>query len=239
MWFLALFVAATSLRYFLLSPQAEDAFEVRSAAGLGKITTTRPPPVLAVASHNRPLVLLHVASGVVAMVTGLFQFVTRLRTTLPAMHRVLGRVYLGAVLIGSSGGLPLSYLALRHLPDPVRSALWPTTAAFAILALTWLFLTAMAFLRIRQRRFEEHRAWMIRSYSLTFAAVTTRLASPLTLLLTRDALLSINVSVWTWPLNLIIAEWLIRYRHGPERPYPRAEQLATARAAETRHAACL
>lgn len=121
MWFLALFVAATSLRYFLLSPRAEDAFEVRSAAGLGKITTTRPPPVLAVASHNRPLLLLHVGGGVVAMVTGLFQFATRLRTTRPAIHRVPGRVYLGAVLIGSSGGLPLSYLALRHLPDPVRS----------------------------------------------------------------------------------------------------------------------
>jgi hypothetical protein len=214
MWFLALLVAATSLRYFLLSPRAEDAFEARSAAGFSKIATKRPLPMLGVASHNRLLVLLHVGGGVVAMVTGLFQFVTRLRTTRPAIHRVIGRVYLGAVVIGSSGGLPLSYLALRHLPDPVRSALWPTTAAFATLALVWPFLTAMAFLRVRQRRFEEHRAWMIRSYSLTFAAVTTRLVSPLTLLLTRDALLSINVNIWTWPLNLVIAEWLIR-RYSP------------------------
>src|SRR5438067_2103789 len=143
MWSLALFVAATSLRYFILSPQAEEAFEVRSAASFSKIATKRPLPVLGVASHNRALVLLHVGGGVVAMVAGLFQFVTRLRTTLPAIHRVLGRVYLVAVLIGSSGGLPLSYLALRHLPDPVRSALWPTTAAFATLALVWPFLTAM------------------------------------------------------------------------------------------------
>lgn len=76
---------------------------------------------------------------------------------------------------------------------------------------------------------------MIRSYSLTFAAVTTRLASPLTLLLTRDALLSINVSVWTWPLNLIIAEWLIRYRHAPERPYPCG---ATGNGEGSRDSAC-
>jgi len=231
MWSLALLVAATSLRYFVLSPQAGDAFETRSSAGFNKIATKRPLPVLGFASHNRPLILLHVAGGALALVTGLVQFFPRLRNHRPDIHRLLGRVYLGAVVMGSCGGLPLSYLAFRHVSEPIRSALSPAAAAFTTLALTWPFLTAMAFLRVRQRRFEEHRSWMIRSYSLTFAAVTTRLISPLVLLPTHDGLLSLNISIWTWPVNLLVAEWLIRrYPHRPEQPYIQTTRATTASA---------
>jgi hypothetical protein len=51
---------------------------------------------------------------------------------------------------------------------------------------------------------------MIRSYSLTFAAVTTRMAGPLLLIATRDVVLSVQAAILIWPLNLIVAEWLIR-----------------------------
>lgn len=210
MWALALFVGAFDLRYFFLSPTANDAFEARSAASFSKFAPKRPLPVFAFASHNRPLLLLHVAGGFVALMVGLFQFLPQLRARRPAVHRWLGRIYLAAVAVGSAAGLPLSYLALRHMPDGIRQALFPTTLAFATLAITWPILTGMAYLRVRQRRFEEHRAWMMRSYALTFAAVTTRLISPVTLFLTRDALLAININIWTWPVNLLIVEWLIR-----------------------------
>lgn len=210
MWTLALFVGAFNLRYLVLSPAANDAFEAHSAASFSKFAPKRPLPVFAFASHNRPLLLLHIAGGFVALIVGLFQFLPRLRSQRPAIHRRLGKIYLAAVAIGSAGGLPLSYLALRHMPDDIRQALLPTTLAFATLAITWPILTGMAYLRVRQRRFDEHRAWMMRSYALTFAAVTTRLISPITLFLTRDALLAININIWTWPLNLLVAEWLIR-----------------------------
>lgn len=212
-WSLGLLVAVFSLRYFVHSPQAEDAFEVRSAAAFDKIATKRPLPVLAVGSHNRPLVLLHVAGSVLALGIGLFQFLPRLRRAKPSVHRVLGRVYVIAILVGSLAGFPLSYLGFRSLPEAVRNALWPTSVAFATLALVWPWVTGMAFLRVRQRRFEEHRAWMIRSYSLTFAAVTVRLSSIPLLLVTHDGLLAINVATWTWPLNLLVAEWLVGKQH--------------------------
>lgn len=204
MWALALLVGASTLRYFVWSPERNDAIERQSAAGFSKIATKRPLPVFAFASHNRPFLLMHIAGGLVALVVGLFQFVPKLRDRRPRVHRALGYVYLGAVAIGSAGGLPLWYLAMRHMPEGIQRALLPTTLAFASLALSWPFLTGMAFLRVRQRRYDEHRAWMMRSYALTYAAITTRLISPISLLLTRDALLSINI--WTWPLNLLIAE---------------------------------
>lgn len=64
-----------------------------------------------------------------------------------------------------------------------------------------------------QLRFVEHRAWMIRSFALTFAAVTLRLYLPLA------ALLSINfidayraISFLAWVPNLAVVELYLRHR---------------------------
>jgi hypothetical protein len=47
--------------------------------------------------------------------------------------------------------------------------------AFATGAVALLAVTAMAFVAIRRRQIAAHRAWMVRSYALIFAAVTFRL----------------------------------------------------------------
>jgi hypothetical protein len=64
-----------------------------------------------------------------------------------------------------------------------------------------------------QLRFVQHRAWMIRSFALTFAAVTLRLYLPLA------ALLSINfvdayraISFLAWLPNLLVVEIYLRSR---------------------------
>jgi hypothetical protein len=64
-----------------------------------------------------------------------------------------------------------------------------------------------------QLRFVQHRAWMIRSFALTFAAVTLRLYLPLA------ALLSINfvdayraISFLAWLPNLLVVESYLRSR---------------------------
>ncbi len=51
---------------------------------------------------------------------------------------------------------------------------------------------------------------MMRSYSLTFAVATVRLADPPILVLTRDPVVAITCTFWSWILNLVVAEWLIR-----------------------------
>jgi len=224
MWALALLVGAGTLRYFFWSPQRIDAFETRAAAAFNQIATKRPLPVFGFGTHNRALLLLHIAGGFVALIVGLFQFLPRLRDRRPRVHRVLGKIYIAAVAVGSAGGLPLSYLAILHMPSEVQRALLPTTLAFATLAVTWPFLTSMAYLRVRQGRYDDHRAWMMRSYALTFAAITTRLISPISLLITRDALLAININIWTWPINLVVVEWLIR--RGGNQPRARARAVA-------------
>jgi len=46
--------------------------------------------------------------------------------------------------------------------------------AFASLALLWIFFTAMALIKARQKNFKAHSRYMIRSYALTLSAITLR-----------------------------------------------------------------
>ncbi|HVR39260.1 MAG TPA: DUF2306 domain-containing protein [Thermoanaerobaculia bacterium] len=157
--------------------------------------------------HRRVLLLTHISCGIVALILGPLQFIGTKRQR---AHRVLGRVYVSAVAIGSISGLPLSLRILDAIPPALRTSFYAVVAGFATLSIAWPIVTAIAFAKIRQRRFDEHRAWMIRSYALTFGAVSVRFLAMPYLLLTRDPLLSITLAICGWPLNLIVAEWLIR-----------------------------
>jgi uncharacterized membrane protein len=110
----------------------------------------------------------HLIGGTLAITTGLVQIWLGLTNRVSTLHHVLGRVYAVGVLIGSAGGF---YLALT-IPGPMSYA----TGLFT-LCVAWLITTGMALYSIRTRRIEQHREWMLRSYTVTFAFVTYRLAS--------------------------------------------------------------
>jgi hypothetical protein len=221
MWFLALAAALTSARYFLVPPRL-----------------LLPTEILAL-SRNHTCILVHIAGGIVAITVGLFQFVGSLRAAHPGVHRAMGYLYLSAVLLAGCVGLWLSpdapVFAAHGLTDLTEIDLsmlglspsflgyssssrfspdqfFLVMVGFGALALVWLLTTVLAFARARQRRFDEHRAWMMRSYSLTFAAATVRLAGLPILVLTRDPVVAITYTFWSWILNLLVAEWVIRRR---------------------------
>jgi uncharacterized membrane protein len=85
------------------------------------------------------------------------------RTRRSAWHRIEGRVYVGACLIGALAGF---YIAFHATAGP-----W-ATAGFAILAVLWFGATLTGYLSARRGNFVLHRRWMIRSYALTSAAIT-------------------------------------------------------------------
>jgi uncharacterized membrane protein YozB (DUF420 family) len=161
-------------------------------------------------SNHRLLLLLHIGGGILALVLGLFQFVESLRRRRPSLHRLVGRSYIAAVVLSGMCGLPLSFLMFAPWLPALRVQFYPILAGLASLSVVWPVTALLALYYASQRRFGEHRAWTIRCFSLTFVAVSLRLVAPVLLLLTGSFVFSLNGAFLSWPLNLIVAEWVIR-----------------------------
>ncbi len=110
--------------------------------------------------------VFHAVPAGLTLVIGPWQFVPALRRRFPKAHRIAGRVYLVCVVFASA--------AAAYAAAVTRSG-FPLQVAFFLLIVVWLYTAARAFLAIRRGDVQLHRIWMIRNYSLTFAAVTLRL----------------------------------------------------------------
>jgi len=154
--------------------------------------------------NRRTLFVMHVAAAPIALAIGAFQMMPGIRRGRRALHRWLGRVYAGAILIGGIGALGIGITAIG---GPIAQA------GFTLLGVLWLGTTGYAVYLAMQHRFAEHRVWMMRSFALTFAAVTLRLqliSFQIAGVGYADA--SVWLSFTCWLPNLIVAEWLIRTR---------------------------
>lgn len=162
---------------------------------------------------------MHIAGATAAMLIGPFQFLPRIITRRYLnIHRLLGRIYLAGVLVGGLGGLYMAFLAFGGFPAKL---------GFATLACVWLFSAAMAYRRIRARQIQSHRAWMVRTFALTFAAVTLRLWMAVFQIAGLDYIESYITVAWlSWVPNLMVAEWII-HRITPRAAAERPAQLAS------------
>ena len=146
---------------------------------------------------------IHFGIGGIALLLGPFQFLPGLRSKRPGLHRWSGRIYVAACLASGIAALVLSIEAMTGVA---------ATAGFGLLAIFWLVTTSMALLKARQRKFSEHRNWMVRSYALTYAAPMLRIYLPLSLF-ALDFPFEIAypvISFACWVPNAIFAEWFIR-----------------------------
>jgi len=108
----------------------------------------------------------HVAAGLTAISTGLIQLWLGLGGRTGKLHRRLGRIYVGAVAVGAPAGLYLALSIPGHLDY---------RAGLVGLDLAWVVTTGMGMLAIKWRNFAQHRAWMMRSYTVTFGFATYRI----------------------------------------------------------------
>ena len=150
-----------------------------------------------------PAYYAHVLVGGIILVAGLFQLHPKSIQKFKRTHRFLGYVYvMGILFFAAPGGLVMS-LFIQRGP-------WVLTS-FLLQACLWFVFTAIAFNRIRKKDIAGHRRWMLRSYALTFAAVTLRVY-----VLISSFHYSLNVPeayatiAWlSWVPNLLIAELVI------------------------------
>lgn len=149
-----------------------------------------------------PWLPIHAAGAATALLIGPVQFLPSIRNRFPGIHRWMGRTYAVSCLVGGASGFMLALGA---------STGFVSTAGFGILAVLWIVTTSLAWRHATQRNFVDHRAWMIRSFALTFAAVTLRLYLPLLFLLPisfEDGYRA--VSFLCWVPNLVLAEFYLR-----------------------------
>jgi uncharacterized membrane protein len=116
----------------------------------------------------RWLLLPHLLTGSVALLSGPVQFSSRIRRRMPRLHRILGRFYVGSVLIAAPFAISI----------PIFVGQDKFYIAGTILhAGSWYVTTVVAFLIAYNRHIPQHRQWMIRSYALTFSFIVVRVFS--------------------------------------------------------------
>lgn len=154
---------------------------------------------------------VHVAASGVAMLLGAFQFFKPLRRKAPSLHRWTGRVYIVACVVG---GLAGGVIALSSTAGPIAG--W----GFFMLAVLWVPFTLMAWVSAMRRDFNTHERWMIRSFALTFAAVTLRIYLPIASIMNHGFPLdAYRIIAWAaWVPNLIVAELFIATLRKAKRP---------------------
>jgi hypothetical protein len=130
---------------------------------------------------------VHILSGPFTLISGLVLISDSVRRRFPALHRQLGRVQLTCVLfLVTPSGLWLAWYAATGQV---------AAAGFATLAILTAFCAAMGWTTALQRRFDQHRLWMLRCYALLCSAVVLRVIGGLSDVLGAE---------WTYPF----AAWL-------------------------------
>jgi uncharacterized membrane protein len=163
------------------------------------------PDMRASFEAHEAAIRLHIFASVAALALGPLQFSTGLRSRRPRLHRLMGRAYLGVgVLLGGASGLYVAQFAFGGAA---------TRLAFTLLALAWLFTGWSAYAAIRRGEVVAHRAWMLRNFALTFAAVMLRLYLPVAMAGGIAFEAAYPVIAWLcWVPNLIAVEAWQRWR---------------------------
>ena len=110
---------------------------------------------------DRGLLIPHTLAGIFALLIGPVNFSSRIRQRHLTLHRVLGRIYVVSVFVGSFTGIALAWGR-------------PGLPGTSMQAATWIVCTTAAFLTARNRQIAAHRQWMARSYAVTFTFVSSR-----------------------------------------------------------------
>jgi len=167
--------------------------EIAGLLGLVQATPVRAAPGAFV---------VHSLAGAVTLLAGPLQFRRQIRVKKPALHRALGRAYVGSAWIASIGGFWSALFFDRGLPARI---------IFVLVAALWFGATTLAYRRARSRRFKAHAEWMVRSFALSLFFVSFPLwteglaATPL------PGAVGYPLGLFlAGGLNLAIAEWWIR-----------------------------
>jgi uncharacterized membrane protein len=160
----------------------------------------------------KSLLILHGLGGATALLTGATQMSGRIRRTRIALHRTLGKIYIGAVCFSAPIALyigtgPLEPVTI-HVEQVFQAGLWPACALIG-----WAC--------IRNGQTAMHKAWMMRSYGFTLIFILARV--PDAFMNTEDPqflsdmLWSLVILALIAPELILTAQTLLRIRNAKAR----------------------
>jgi hypothetical protein len=154
--------------------------------------------------HYRWSFYLHIFSSMLILAAGLTQFSTYILQRVSFIHRWIGKIYtFGILIISSPAALVMAFYA---------NGGWIAKTSFLLLSVLWWYTTWQGWKTIREKNIPLHRIWMIRSYALTFSAITLRMMQASFAAFTEmDLDTTYQMVSWaSWMLNLGVAEWMIK-----------------------------
>ncbi len=107
----------------------------------------------------------HVALAIPVLLIAPFQFAASVRSRWSWLHRALGRVYLGASLLAG--------LFALHLASTIAAQ--ETQVPLTLFAAVWIGFVLIAWQAARRRRFDVHRAFVIRATAIALSFVWVRM----------------------------------------------------------------
>lgn len=161
-----------------------------------------------------PVLLVHIFAGAILLCCGVLQLWPWLRSRHRRVHRWTGRIYVLLAIPVGVGGL---FIAQFPAGGPTQQV------ANTLLSVLLLATTAAGYRAVRQRRFGDHREWMIRSFALAFSIATSRVWLIIFVMIfappgfgasTATMMAAAAPAGWaSWVVNLLFVEWWLHRRH--------------------------
>lgn len=150
-----------------------------------------------------PIFYVHVYSSIFVLLAGFFQFSSTLLKKFPVTHRNIGKFYVFTVLfLSAPSGLFIGLFANGGIYSKV---------SFISLSILWFYFTIKGFTAIKNRKVTNHKAFMLRSFALTFSAITLRFWKIILVYLFHPPPMDVyQIIAWLgWIPNLLIVEYYI------------------------------
>ncbi|MBW4719055.1 DUF2306 domain-containing protein [Saccharothrix obliqua] len=173
-----------------------------------------------------PALAAHVVFGSIAILTAVLQMWPWFRRRHPVWHRYAGRVYVFAgVLPAGALAVPVAAVSPFGISNQVSGVM---------MGVLWVVFTVVGLRMARQRRYADHRRWMLRSAVLTLSIIGNRIWGVVfTIVLTpqldttfggNQAALTqavASVTSWvSWAVPLLVLQWWLERNRRPARRQP-------------------
>lgn len=112
------------------------------------------------------VLIMHITAGGGALILGPVQFWERLRNSNWKLHRIIGILYLLAIVASGSCAVILAYTTAYAVN-------WAYAFSLQVWVSIWISSSFIAYYTARQKKFKLHKEWMTRSYIVTLAFVVS------------------------------------------------------------------